>query len=289
MDVSIVIVSWRVRELLKKCLTSIYQETSNVIFEVFVADNASADGTIEMVKKDFPDAHVIANIQNIGFAAACNQAIKKSTGDFILLLNPDTIILDNAIAKTMEFMASTPQAGIVGCKITNTDGSLQPSVRRFPDLLSHIFILFKLHNFFPDFWPIRRYYMRGWPHQTTAPVDQIMGAFYMIRRAMLKQIGLLDQNFYIWYEEVDLCWRAKRAGWLTYFYPGAVIRHQKGESFKQQTPLKLQYIFNRSLLYYFFKNKNIIEYLTLIGLWPVSLLLALIVQLTGLKKKKREL
>jgi GT2 family glycosyltransferase len=289
MDVSIIIVSWRIRELLKNCLTSIYRETSNITFEVFVVDNASHDDTVAMVNHDFPEVHLIANQENIGFARACNQAIKQSTGNYILLLNPDTEISDNAIAKTFSFMQQKSDAGIAGCKILNSDGSLQPSVRRFPDLLSHIFILLKLHNFFPNFYPIRRYYMRDWPHNATQAVDQVMGAFFMIRRRVLKTIGLLDRNFYIWYEEVDLCKRALQAGWITYFFSSTSIRHQKGQSFKQQPSLKRQYIFNRSLLYYFFKHRTILEYLMLLALWPLSLLLALIVQLTGIKKSKKEL
>jgi GT2 family glycosyltransferase len=289
MDVSIIIVSWRVKNLVKNCLDSIYRETTNLSLEVFVVDNASNDGTVEMVANLFPQVHVIASQQNLGFARACNQAIKESTGEAILLLNPDTEITGHAIEKTFQFMQRTQDAGIVGCRIVNADNSLQPSARHFPDFFSHVIILFKLHNFFPNFFPIRYYYMRGWEHTETRIVDQIMGAFFMIRRPVLKAIGLLDTHFYIWYEEVDFCKRALEAGWKTYFYAEATIRHQKGQSFKQEKPLRLQAIFNRSLLYYFFKHKSIFEYCLLLLLLPLSILLALAVQLTGIKKKRNDL
>jgi len=116
-----------------------------------------------------------------------------------------------------------------------------------------------------------------------------MGAFFMVKRDLLKTIGLFDKNFYIWFEEVDFCLRAKKAGWLTYFFSGASIRHQKGESFKKQSALRKQLIFDKSLLYYFFKNRPVYEYLILLFLTPLSILLAIIVQLTGIKKKHQEL
>ncbi len=289
MDVSIVVVSFKVKDLLQKCLSSIYRETQNLEFEVFVVDNNSQDGSVEMVQSNFPRLQLIVNKTNIGFAKACNQAIKKSKGEYILLLNPDTEITDNAICKTWEFMRQKKDAGIAGCKIQNEDGTLQTSVRRFPDLLSHIIILLKLHNFFPNFESIKKYYMSGWPYNETKVVDQVMGAFYMIRREVLKKIGLLDEHFYIWYEEVDLCKRTLKAGWKTYFYANAQIIHQKGQSFSKRTKLVKQLIFNRSLLYYFFKHHNSFSYLVLLILYPISLIITSIVQLLGIEKKQKEL
>ncbi len=289
MDVSIIIISWKVRELLKNCLGSVFDQTVGISFEVLVVDNNSGDGTAEMVRKNFPQVYLLTNQDNVGFAQACNQAIRVSQGDYLLFLNPDTEIIDQAIVKTFAFAKNKKNAGITGCKIINADGSLQPSVRKFPDLFSHIFILLKLHNFIPNFYPIRRYYEFDWPHNETKPVDQVMGAFFMVKRDVFKDVGLFDKNFYIWFEEVDFCLRAKKAGWLTYFFPGATIRHQKGESFKKKSALRKQLIFNKSLLYYFFKNRPVYEYLVLLLLTPLSVLLAAIVQLTGMKKKYREL
>lgn len=289
MDVSIIIVSFKVKDFLKICLTSIYRETKNLEFEVFVVENDSQDGSTEMVQSEFPQVQLLTNQKNIGFAKACNQAIKKSKGEYVLLLNPDTEIVNNAVFKTLEFMKQKKDAGIVGCQIQNEDGTLQTSVRRFPDLLSHIIILLKLHNFFPDFKSIKKYYMSDWPYNETKVVDQVMGAFYMIRREILKKIGLFDEHFYIWYEEVDLCKRALKAGWKTYFYVNAQITHQRGQSFSKRTKLVKQLIFNRSLLYYFFKHHNSFSYLIMLMLYPISLIITAIVQLFGIEKKRKEL
>lgn len=289
MDVSIIIVSWRVRHALEKCLNSIFQNTKDLTFEVFVVDNDSQDETVKMVMNNSKEVNLIANKENNGFAKACNQAIKEVKGDYILLLNPDTEIADNAIAKTRQFMQQTNDCGIAGCRINNEDGTLQPSVRKFPDFVSHIFILLKLHNFFPNQKSVRKYYQSDFQHQETKPVDQVMGAFFMIKRKVLDKIGLLDEHFFIWYEEVDFCKRALKAGWKTYFYADTHIIHQKGESFAQKAPLDKQLILNRSLLYYFYKHRSRLEYFILICLYPVSLILALLVQLFRIKKKRKEL
>ena len=289
MDVSIVIVSFKVKDFLKICLTSIYQETKNLEFEVFVVDNNSQDGSVEMVQSEFSQSQLIANKKNEGFAKACNQAIKKSKGQYILLLNPDTEIINNAVYKTWYFMQQKKDAGIAGCRIQNNDGTLQTSVRRFPDLASHVIILLKLHNFYPNIKSIKKYYMSDFAYNETKAVDQVMGAFYMIRREVLKKIGLMDEHFYIWYEEVDLCKRALKAGWKTYFFNNTQIIHQKGKSFGRRSKLVKQLIFNRSLLYYFFKHHNGFSYLVLLLLYPISLIITAVLQLLGIEKKRKEL
>lgn len=287
MDVSIVIVSWQVRDSLRRCLSSIFSHPPSLSLEVFVVDNNSTDGTAEMVEKEFPQVILQKNSKNLGFAAACNQAIKKSTGNYILLLNPDTSVSSNSIDSLHNFMLSTRDCGIAGCKLINEDGTLQPSVRKFPDLLSHIFILTKLPNYFPNIPPVKKYYMYGWPHDRTQQVDQIMGACFMIKRQVLKNIGLFDEHFYIWYEEVDLCKRALSAGWKTYFYSEVSVTHLKGKSFIQRNPILLQIIFGRSLLYYFFKNSNLFAYLILLLLYPLSIFLSAIVAVFRIKKPNR--
>jgi len=288
MDVSIVIVSWQVKEPLRRCLLSIFDHRPLRSVEVFVVDNKSTDGTVEMVISEFQSVTLIKNEKNLGFATACNQAIKKSSGAYILILNPDTEVQPGSIDSLTDFMQTTRDCGIAGCKLINDDGTLQPSARRFPDLLSHIIILLKLHNFFPHLRPVTKYYMSDWPHDTTRPVDQVMGACFMIRRQLLKDIGLFDEHFYIWYEEVDLCRRALTTGWKTYFFSGTSIIHQKGRSFTQRNPVVLQTIFGRSLLYYFFKHSNLYSYIILLILYPISILLAFIVMMFGIKKKRKD-
>lgn len=288
MDVSIAIVSWKVKNELNKCLQSIFNNTSDIEFEVFVVDNKSDDGTVEMVSELFPQVYLIKNEINLGFAKACNQAIRKSKGDYVLLLNPDSVVKKNTIKDTLEFMSHNQKCGIAGCKIINEDGSIQPSVRRFPDLASHIIILLKLHNLL-GIKAVNNYYFNDFDYNKVSNVDQIMGAFFMIRKKMLEQIGLLDENFYIWYEEVDLCYRAKQKDWKILYYPNVSIIHQKGLSFSQVNPLKKQCIFNRSMLYYFFKHKNFLQYFILLILYPISMILTLFIALFKIKKIRKDL
>lgn len=289
MDASIVIVSWRVKAQLRACLNSIFDKTQDLEFEVFVVDNNSDDGTVSMIKGEFPQVQCMANSENVGFAKACNQAIKKSKGKYILLLNPDTILTENSVRESVTFVNATTDAGIVGCRIENYDGSLQPSVRRFPDFLSHLILLLKIHNIFPTFSALRRYYFHDFDYSKTQSVDQVMGAYFMIRREVLKTIGLLDENFFIWYEEVDLCKRLIGSEWKTYYFSGTQIQHQKAASFSQQKAITKQLIFNRSLLYYFFKHKSIPSYFGLLLIYPISMFLAVGVQLFRFKKTDKTL
>jgi len=289
MTVSVIIVSWNVRDLLKKCLESINKTMSGIEHEVFVVDNNSSDESAEMVKREFPNVNLIENHANMGFAHACNQALKISQGRYLLLLNPDTELIDTSVTKIIKEMDKVPECGIGGCTIKNVDGSIQPSIRKFPDLLSHILILLKVHNFKPDIGPLRTYYQKDFNYQTMSAVDQVMGAFFMIKKKLLEEIGLLDESFYIWYEEVDYCRRAAAKKYKTYYFPQAEVIHQKGKSFAQLSALKKQYIFNRSMLHYFFKHSNIFSYMVLAMLLPISFFLTLLVQVFKIKKKKKEL
>lgn len=284
MDLSIVIVNWKVKDLLEKCLQSIFKETKNISFEVFVVDNNSEDGSIEMVREKFPQVNLTASMENLGFAKGNNLAIKKSRGRYVLLLNPDTEILENALEKIVRFMDEHLECGIAGCKLLNPDLSLQSSVRSFPDISSQIFILLKLHHLFPYSKAMYKYLAHNFDYEKTQEVDQVMGAFMMIRREVLDKIGLLDENFWIWFEEVDFCKRAKTVGWKILYTPEAKIIHHYGQSFKQAMGVKKQRDFNRSLSYYFKKNGAKGEWIAIQILRPLSLLLAYLVQIFKNKK-----
>ncbi len=302
-DLSVIIVAWKVKDLLEKCLSSIYSKSKGINFacpvmtsksesfyeavprgeqselygEVFVIDNNSGDGSVEMIKTNFPQVKLIINQKNKGFASANNQGIKEAKGEFILLLNPDTEILDNALSKMVNFMKEREEAGITGCRLLNSDHSLQPSCRAFPSLYSQIIVLLKLHNFFPAL--VKKYYMLDWPHQEIKEVDQVMGACFLIRKKVINEIGLLDENFYIWFEEVDFCKRAKDKGWKIYYTPQIEIIHHQGQSFKQVIGLEKQKEFNRSLRYYFKKRHSFISYLIISIFNPISLFLAYLIQI----------
>ncbi len=289
MDVSIIVVSWRVKNQVLNCLATIFKETKNLTFEIIVIENDSQDGTVEALKSRFPQVTVIENHKNEGFAKACNQGIYVAKGRYILLLNPDTEIRDNAIYRVATFMEQQPSIGVAGCKILNPDGTLQPSVRRFPDLASHLLILLKIHNFFPHVQSLKKYYCTDFDYHKTSAVDQVMGAFFMISRTCLKIIGLLDEHYFIWYEEVDFCKRAALHSLKTYFYSETYIVHHKAKSFEQRGSLTKQAIFTRSMLYYFLKHEPAFSYALLLLLYPISLMLSFLTMVFGIKKIRKDL
>jgi len=285
MDLSIIIVNWKVKDLLEKCLSSIFEQTKNISFEVFVVDNNSGDGSAEMVREKFPQVDLTAGAENLGFAKGNNLAIKKSRGRYILLLNPDTEILDNALEKMVRFMDTHPECGVGGCKLLNLDLSLQPSVRAFPDLVSQVFILLKIHHLFPHSKAMHKYLVQDFDYEKTQEVDQVMGAFMMIRREVIEKIGMLDENFWIWFEEVDFCKRAKEAGFKILYTPEAKIIHLYGQSFKQALSVSKQKVLNRSLAYYLKKHGTKGEWAVIQILRPLSLALAWLVQIFKIKPR----
>ena len=274
MDLSIITVNWKVKDLLEKCLRSVYEQTKDISFEVFVVDNDSGDGSVEMVREKFPQVSLTASNDNLGFAKGNNIAVKDAKGRYILLLNPDTEILDNAIGKMVKFMDNHPGCGIAGCKLLNPDLTLQPSVRHFPTFLSQALILLKLHHLFPHSAPMRHYLAEDFDYTKTQPADQVMGAFFMIRKKVIEKIGLLDEKFWIWFEEVDYCKRTKEAGFKILYTPEAKIIHYYGQSFKQVYNVKKQKDFNKSLTYYFKKHQPLWQRILIGILKPISIALA---------------
>lgn len=256
MDLSVIIVSWNVRALLEKCLFSVFNPpVGGQDFEIFVVDNNSTDGSAEMVREKFPQVKLISNKENRGFAVANNQAIKKAKGDFVLLLNPDTEILDNALEKMVDFMKNHLDCGIAGCQILNPDKTVQPSVRMFPDLFTCSLMVLKLHHFKPIFSLLGRYFAKDFDYSKTQPVEQVMGAFFMIRKEVIEKIGLLDEGYYLWFEEVDYCRRLlKKTDYKIYYTPVAQVIHYGGQSFKQVMTLKKQWLFYKSMMRYFRKK-----------------------------------
>ncbi len=280
MDLSVIIVNWNVQELLKKCLASIERTTKNLSHEVFVIDNGSSDGSADMVRKQFPSVNLIALDRTIGFAEANDQAIQKAQGEFVLLLNPDTEIMEGALTTTIRFMKEKPQCGIAGCKLLNTDKTLQPSVRRFPTLAAMAFIFLKMHHVAPNHPALKKYFAKDFDYEQEQTVDQVMGAFFMVRKKVFDAIGLLDKDYYIWFEEVDFCKRAKNKNWQVYYTPRATIVHHKAKSFVQQSAVRKQIWFNDSAIRYFIKHDTPASALALLALYPISIVLALIVDLT---------
>jgi len=285
MDLSIVILNWKVKDLLRKCLASVYEHTSGIDFEVFVVDNDSRDGSVEMVLQEFSQVTLMANNTNVGFAAGNNQAIEQASGDFVILLNPDTELTSNAFAKIIEVMQMHPEVGVCGPKLLNPDGTLQNSVRHYPSFCSQALVMLKLHNFLPWLPPVRHYFATDFDYEREQEVDQVMGAAFMIRRDVLEDIGGLDQDYFIWFEEVDYCRRAANAGYKVLYTPQAEIIHHGGESFVQALGLQRQKYLNDSLLKYMKKHHGMLAWSGLAALYPISMLLAWLADAVGLSSK----
>ncbi|PWT94565.1 MAG: glycosyl transferase family 2 [Candidatus Melainabacteria bacterium] len=229
--VSIVIVHWRTPELLMRCLESVYADTHSDEFEVYVVDNASGDNSMDLLKRNFPQVEVRANSENVGFSRACNQVIPGTTGLYVLLLNPDTELKQDAISKLAQFMETHPDCGAVGPKILNQDGSLQLACRRsFPSPAAAFFRLTYLSRIFPQNKTFSRYNLTYADPDKSLAVDALSGSCMMVRRAVIDKIGLLDEDIFMFGEDIDWCWRIKETGSHVYYLPEAVIYHLHGAS-----------------------------------------------------------
>jgi len=246
MDLSIIIVSWNVRDLLRKCLLSVNSEQSTVnsqqsastvhcslFTEILVVDNASRDGTVEMLRSEFPNVRVIANSENVGFTRGNNQALAVAQGRYLFLLNPDTELRPGALQALMEYMDAHPRVGIAGPQLLYRDGTLQSSRRRFPTLETAFLESTKLQQWFPHNRILTRYYMLDTRDDATQEVDWINGAAMFVRRVVYEQIGGFDESFFMYSEELDWCYRAKQAGWQIVYLPTAQVVHHEGKSSEQ--------------------------------------------------------
>jgi len=232
-ELSVVIVSWNTKDLLRRCLDTLKKELGGIDAEVFVIDNHSADCSADMVAKEHPWVQLIANDANLGFAKANNQAMKIAQGSYILLLNPDTEVQPGSIQTLLKFLPERRQAGIVAPQLLNSDGSIQRSCRAFPTFLNMLYELVGLSKLFPNVQTFRKYKMLDWNHDDERQVDQPEGACLLLRRTVIEEVGMLDEGFFMLFEEVDWCYRIKKAGWQIWFTPKAKVIHHYGQSIKQ--------------------------------------------------------
>jgi GT2 family glycosyltransferase len=254
---SIVIVSWNVREDLRECLQSLLREEGSRLesgeIEIIVVDNASTDGTAEMVNLEFPQVKLLVNSQNLGYTKANNIGINHSRGKYILLLNPDTIVHQGALQALIDCAESHPEAGIIGAKLLNPDGSVQRSARSFPDIGAGLFRNTFLGRLFPNNPFVRRYLLTDFGYDEVREVDWVSGAAMLVRRDLIERIGGLDERFWAYCEDVDLCWRAWQAGYKVLFCPNAVITHKVGRSSDQRlVPSLIQH--HKSMWLFYLKN-----------------------------------
>jgi hypothetical protein len=247
---SIVIVSWNTRDLLAHCLASVFaqqdEKGGGLGLEVLVVDNASGDGSPEMVRDQFPQVHLLQNPDNPGFAAANNQGIRQCHGDYILLLNPDTIVKPGALATLVKFMDEHPQAGAAGARLLNADGSLQESCYPRPTLGREFWRLFHLDRIIP----LAIYPMWRWPLDSPRPVDVLMGACFLVRRSVFDQIGVWEETYFMYSEEVDLCYRVQAAGWSLVWVPQAEVVHLGGQSTRQVAEKMFLRLYQSKILYF---------------------------------------
>lgn len=256
MKISIIIVNYNTCKLLDSCLSSLKHLELEVDSEVLVIDNASQDNSVPMVKNKYPWVKIIPNDSNNGFAKANNQGIKSSAGKYVLLLNSDTVVLEGCLEKILSFMDNNPSAGISGCRILNSDRSLQLSCYHFPNIFSELMIFSK--GIIKDFWDPFTYFknMQYWKHDSIKQVDSLMGAFLCVRNEVFDEIGYLDENLFMYYEDIDFCRRLNKfSKYEVYYYPDSEIIHM-GQGSSKQIMLKMKPCLNSftSLRYYFRKH-----------------------------------
>jgi GT2 family glycosyltransferase len=227
-DVSVVVVSWNTRDILRGCLHSIFEQTKQVSFDVFVVDNNSRDGSAGMVRAEFPSVKLIANDQNRGFAAACNQGMRAAFARYTLLLNPDTIVLDEAISRCVRYADLYPDVGVVGCQVLENENRITPTGFSFPSPLNEFLALSGLSRMFPRSRLFGRPEMSWWDRHSERDVDVVTGMFMLVRREAIAQVGLMDEAYFVYSEEADWCYRFSQAGWRRVFTPCARIVHLDG-------------------------------------------------------------
>jgi len=231
MRVSIIINNYKTRGLLKQCLKGILANPPSVEFEIIVVDNNSGDGSVELVQEKFPQAKIIASEQNLGHQKGNNLGIKNSTGEYVLILNTDIAIMDNAIDKMLAFMESHLEAALVGPKLKNPDGSIQMSCLRFPRLFTPFYRRTLLGKFHFAETEIKRYLMEDFDHQSTKPVDWILGSCEMVRRSAIDEVGGMDESLFMYFGDVAWCKKFWLAGMPVYYLADCdIIHYHKRES-----------------------------------------------------------
>ena len=244
MKLSVVIVSYNVRELLTACIDSVVKAAEGIDSEVFVVDNKSVDDTIEVICRDYPWVHLINNKENLGFSKANNIAIRQAEGEYVLLLNPDTVVAEGTLRGAIEFMDQYPEAGGAGVRMHNADGTLAPESRRA--VPTPMVAARKMLGF------TKRYYMSYLSWDEPGQIEVISGAFMLLRRKAIDQVGMLDEDFFMYGEDIDLSYRLLKGGWQNWYLPLDII-HYKGQS-TQKSDFRYVHVFYQAMLIFFRKH-----------------------------------
>jgi len=246
-DTSIIIVNYNTRQLTLDCLDSVYASNTSYSYEIIVVDNASRDDSVQAIREAYPQVHLIANKDNTGFAVANNQGMKVAKGRYIMLLNSDTVVQSDTLQIMVGFMDRYPEMGASGCKVILPDGSLDKACKRgFPTPSASFYYAFGISRLFPDRPKFNQYQLGHLSPDDEYPVDCLVGAFMLVRRETIEQVGGLDETFFMYGEDIDWCYRIKEAGWGIFYYPRTYIVHYKGGSARRK-PLKITYEFHRAM------------------------------------------
>ena len=246
MDISIIVVSYNTKELLLDCLASIFETIKEISFEVWVVDNHSTDGTVEAIKKRYPRVNIIENKENLGFAAANNQAFRQMNGHYALLLNTDTVLTNRAVKEFYDFMEANPEAGMACGQLLNQDGSKQNSIANFPTMLTLFCNETVLRVLMPKKFPSKRR-----EYLYPIKIDSCIGACLMARKEAMDDIGFFDERYFFFFEETDWAYRMKLGGWAIYFVPTAKIFHAQGKTVGSNLNSRIMFYRSR----YMFFNK----------------------------------
>lgn len=273
LDASVVVVSFNTRDLVRECLRTLFDETAGLRCEVIVIDNDSSDGSADMIEAEFPNVRLIRSATNLGFAAANNRGFAIAQGRYVVLLNSDAFLKPGALRRSVTHMEANPRVGLGGARLIGRDESWQPSARMFPSLLNDLLTISGLAAKFPKSRFMGRVDRTWADPMEAAPVDWVPGAFTIIRRKILDEVGYFDERFFLYYEEVDLCRRVRAAGYEVWYWPDVVTVHLGGESSKTVKRVRLSAVGSqlalwrmRSALLYYRKHHGAM------GAWSTRML-----------------
>lgn len=291
MDVSIIIVNWNVKQLLIKCLQSIFNHTKNINFEVIVIDNASNDCSVAELRKLFSKEIIseklliIENDMNNGFAKANNQGLREARGRYVLFMNPDMEFIENTVEKMTALLDNNKNIGLATCQLLYSDRGLQRNIKRDPTFFSQFLIELKLHHLFKHLPCLKKYLAKDFDYSKMSQVEQVMGAFVFTHKSIITELNGWSEDYWMWWEDLDLCRRARAKGYEIWYYPGTSVIHHEGRSFAQVMNLEKQRRFVKGLLIYFKKFHSKVSYFILWIFSPISLVLAYLTQLLKIKPK----
>lgn len=291
-DVSICIVSWNCRDLLLKCLQSLADKTSRVRYEIIVVDNGSIDNTPASIRELHPECKVIEQTDNLGFGRANNVAVRQASGDYVLFLNPDTELITNAVAGMFDFLETAPVFGAVGCRLTNPDGSIQyPCASTFPTPLNELCDLLFLNRLLRRSRVFSSRELDYWDHQDSRPVDCLSGACMMVRKSLLDELGAFDEQLFMYCEDVDLCYRMRKAGYRSYYLSSETIRHYDGASTEKRSERHFAPLQQRRSIYYFLRKhfglSTALAYKAVVGVGALSRIFLLALLSVSRRERKK--